>query len=405
MHRKISLVFLTLGLAFSAFTGYFIWKSNLPLVSPVALIGSLIGNSPAIISNKVIYGFFPYWNIKYADELNIKDLTHFAYFSISLNPDGTIIKKTNAIETEPGWNKLRSKESAKLLYQARLLGQKTVLTITAMEPDLIESILLDEYNQDRAVSSITEVYRSFNFDDINIDFEYVGTPSQTLRDSLVSFITKLRSACLSVKNHCQIDVDIFASSAEKVRIWDLPKLEPVVDKFIVMTYDYYRTTSNQAGPIAPIKGRCTTPFSDEKNCLNEDVITHISQISKLLPPNKIILGVPFYGYEWQTASSDFLANTYAKTGTLATYRRIQTLFQDENISSISARWSDSTLSPYLVYQKDGDLFQIHFENAQSLEQKVKLVESAGLGGIAIWSLGYEGQSLDLWDPIKTLIHP
>lgn len=405
MHRKISLVFLTLGFAFSAFTGYFIWKSNLPLVSPVALIGSLIGNSPAIISNKVIYGFFPYWNIKYADELNIKDLTHFAYFSISLNPDGTIIKKTNAIETEPGWNKLRSKESAKLLYQARLLGQKTVLTITAMEPDLIESILLDEYNQDRAVSSITEVYRSFNFDDINIDFEYVGTPSQTLRDSLVSFITKLRTACLSVKNHCQIDVDIFASSAEKVRIWDLPKLEPVVDKFIVMTYDYYRTTSNQAGPIAPIKGRCTTPFSDEKNCLNEDVITHISQISKLLPPNKIILGVPFYGYEWQTASSDFLANTYAKTGTLATYRRIQTLFQDENISSISARWSDSTLSPYLVYQKDGDLFQIHFENAQSLEQKVKLVESAGLGGIAIWSLGYEGQSLDLWDPIKTLIHP
>lgn len=405
MSRRLGLFFLSLGLVFSSVTAYLIWQSNLPLVSPIALIGSLIGNSPAIKSNKVIYGFLPYWNLKYADELNIQSLTHFAYFAIDLNPDGTINKKTNATETEPGWNKLKSKDTSKLLYQAKLLGQKTVIVITAMEPDTIESILSSAENKRTTINSIMDVYKDYGFDDINIDFEYISDGNISLRSSFVSFISDLQYACTSYKSHCQIDIDIFASAAENPRLWDLKQLSSVTDKFIVMAYDYYRKTSSQAGPVAPLTGKCTTTYSSEKDCVEKDIITHISQISKLIPSDKIILGIPFYGYEWQTASADFLANTYSGTGSLATYRYIQTLFQDTDIATISAHWSDKTLSPYLVYEKDDKTYQVHFENAQSLEQKIKLVESANLGGVAIWALGYEGTSQDLWKPINTLFLP
>jgi spore germination protein YaaH len=405
MFRRISLLFLSLGLLITSVTVYFVWRSNLPLVSPIALIDSLIGNSPAIKSKKIIYGFLPYWNLKYANQLNIGSLTHFAYFAVDLNTDGTLNKKINPVESEPGWNKLKSKETGKLLYQSKLLGQKTVITITAMEPDLIESILQSPENRGQAITSIMTVYKDYGFDDINVDFEYVSVGSQNLRNNFVAFISALRLACTSYKSHCQIDIDIFASAAENPRLWDLKQLEPVTDKFIVMAYDYFRSTSAQAGPVAPIKGKCSHIFSDEKDCLEEDIITHISQISRLIPSTKIILGVPFYGYEWQTASSDFLSNTYSGTGALATYQRIQTLFQDPKISTISAYWSKTTLSPYLVYEENGDIFQVHFENAQSLEQKIKLVESANLGGIAIWALGYEGASQDLWSPINTLFLP
>jgi len=405
MFRKISVLFLSLGLIFTSVTVYFIWRSNLPLVSPIALIGSLIGNSPAVRSKKVIYGFFPYWNLKYAEELNIGSLTHLAYFAIDLNADGTINKKINLIESEPGWNKLKTKEIGKLLYQSKLLGQKTVIAVTAMQPEIIEGLLSSPENKRTAINSIMAVYKDFGFDDINVDFEYVNDANKTLRDNFADFITNLRYACVSYKSHCQIDVDIFASSAENPRLWDLKQLEPITDKFIVMAYDYYRKSSPQAGPVAPIKGKCSSGFSEEKNCLEKDIITHLSQISKLIPSHKIILGVPFYGYEWQTASADFLANTYSGTGALATYQRIRSLFQDPKIASLSAYWSDITLSPYLVYTKGDKIYQIHFENAQSLEQKIKLVESANLGGIAIWALGYEGNSQDLWTPINSLFHP
>lgn len=402
MFRKIHILFLSLGLVFTSITAYLIWQSNLPLVSPIALIGSLIGSSPAIKSEKVIYGFFPYWNLKYSEELNINSLTHFAYFAIDLNEDGTINKKVNLIESEPGWNKLKSKETGKLLYQSKLLGQKTVIVITAMQPEIIEGILNSSENRGTAISSIMAVYKDYGFDDINIDFEYVSTGNQVLRDNFVSFINDLRFTCTSYKSHCQIDIDIFASSAENPRLWDLKKLEPVTDKFIVMAYDYYRKSSTQAGPVAPIKGKCNSTFSDNKDCLEKDILTHITQISQLVSPGKIILGVPFYGYEWQTASTEFLANTYPGTGSLATYQRIQSLFQNPKVSSISAQWSDSTLSPYLSYFEDDNIYQIYFENAQSLEQKVKLIKSADFGGIAVWALGYEGKTNDLWTPINSL---
>lgn len=404
MFRKLNLLFLSLGLIFTSVTAYFIWSSNLPLVSPIALIGSLIGNSPAIKSKKTIYGFFPYWNLKYANVLNIQSLTHFAYFAVDLNADGTINKKTNLIESEPGWNKLKSKDTGRLLYQSKLLGQRTAIVITAMQPETIEGILNSPENKRAAVDSIMTVYKDFGFDDINIDFEYVSDGNKALRDSFVKLITDLRYACTSFKSHCQIDIDIFGSAAENPRLWDLKQLEFVTDKFIVMAYDYYRSSSPQAGPVAPIKGKCSTDFSGEKDCLEKDIITHLSQISKLIPSQKIILGVPFYGYEWQTASSDFLANTYPGTGALASYQRIQSLFQDTKIATLSAHWSAVTLSPYLVYEENNKIYQIHFENAQSLEQKIKLVESADLGGIAIWALGYEGTSGDLWTPINSLFH-
>jgi spore germination protein YaaH len=403
MPRKISLFFLALALIASAVTAYFIWQNNLPLVSPISLIETLIGNSPAIRSSKVIYGFFPYWNLKYAGSLNIQDLTHFAYFAIDLNADGTINKKTSSVESEPGWNKLKSSDVSKLLYQSRLLGQKTVITFTAMDPDTIEGILNSPETRSTTIDSIMSVYKDYSFDDINIDFEYVNTGNPTLRSNFVQFITDLRSICVTTQSHCQIEVDVFASSADKPRLWDLKALSTVTDKFIVMAYDFYRTTSLQAGPVAPIRGKCTDDNS--KDCLAEDIVTDISAISKLIPSEKIILGIPFYGYEWQTASTDFLANTYPGTGSLASYQRIQSLFQDTSIASISAMWSESTLSPYLVYEKNNKIYQVHFENAQSLEQKIKLVDSADLGGVAIWALGYEGTSQDLWTPIETLIHP
>ncbi len=405
MLRKIGFFFLIFALLFSGVSFYSIWKSSIPLVSPIALIEVITGNSKAVKSPKIVYGFFPYWNIKYADQLNIQSLTHFAYFALDLNPDGTLNKKNQAKELEPGWNRLNSKTIQKVLYQSRFLHQKTVLTVTAMDSETIESIVDHQIPSQTAINSILAAYHDFGFDDLNIDFEYLGEPAPKTRNNFVNFISGLKKACLSINPQCSIDVDIFGDTANKYRLWNLEGLNPITDHFIVMAYDYYRKTSTQAGPVAPISGKCNPNTSSDTSCLDQDIVSHLSSIIKIIPPEKIILGIPFYGYEWQTASKDFLANTYPGTGSLATYARIQTLFSDPTISSLSALWSEKTLSPYLTFEQDGLLYQVHFENSQSLEQKVKLVKSANLGGIAIWALGYEAPFKDLWRPIDDLITP
>ena len=403
MFRQIKSALLVIVLILFGTSAYLLWRSTLPLVSPIALVEVLSGHSTASKSPKIIYGFFPYWNLKYANNLNINSLTHFAYFAIDLNSNGTINKVNAKKEQEPGWNKLNSKTTVKLLYQSQLLGQKTVLTVTAMEPDLIDSILNDRLNAATAISSILSVYRDFNFDDLNIDFEYVGNPNLSIRKNFVIFIQDLKVACLNLNKNCQLDVDIFADSGSKTRLWDLGALNSTVDHFIVMAYDYYRKNSAQAGPVAPLTGKCQAGGTSA--CLDQDILTHLSQITKLLPPEKILLGVPFYGYEWQTASRNFLANTYPRTGSLASYSRIQSLFSDPTVSSLSAVWSETTLSPYLIFETGSETHQVYYEDSASLQQKIKLVKSAGLGGIAIWAIGYETPYQELWGPINGLYSP
>ncbi len=395
--RKKLLIFTSLVIGICLLiVAYQYWQYQLPLISPLSFIETYI--TPPTRSTKQVYGFFPYWNLKVADRLRVNELTHFAYFSISLNPDGTIEKRVNPQELEPGWNKLNSSQTNKLLYQVKLLKKTTDLVVTAMDQDLIDSILSSPEHTDTAIKSILLTLKQFNFDGLNIDFEYTGTPPEVLRNKFTEFVRSVRTACLSQNQHCTVSVDVFGDSANKIRLTNIKDLSPIVDKIIVMAYDYYRKSSTQAGPIAPLRGKCEP--NPTSACLEQDISFNLATILSLAPPEKIILGIPFYGYEWQTASTDFLANTYPKSGALATYQRIISLFSDSSISSLSASWSSSTQSPYLIYSQDNNIFQVHFESPQSLELKLKLVDNLNLGGIAIWALGYETPYLDLWQSIS-----
>lgn len=401
MFKKISIFFFSLAIIFSGITAYAIWHYNLPLISPLNVINNTIGSHTN--PNKTVYGFFPYWNIKYSNELHIQDLTHFAYFAIDLNEDGTINTKINPQETEPGWNKLKSSAPLKqLLNQVKLLRQKTVITVTAMDPDLIESIINSQDNQKTAIKSIIKVYSDYHFDGINIDFEHIGYPDDQTRNNFTLFVKNLKQSCQSTSPSCFIDVDVFGDTAHKKRLHDLSSLANIVDHIIIMTYDYYRPSSTQAGPVAPVRGACKdTPLTDK--CLEQDITTNLSETIALVPSTKLILGIPFYGYEWETATENFLSNTYSKTGHMVSYQKIMSYFNNPEISSLSAKWSDTTLSPYLTYYEEDKLYQTHFEDPQSLEIKLKLADALNLGGVAIWAIGYETPYLDIWEPIKSYI--
>jgi len=205
----------------------------------------------------------------------------------------------------------------------------------------------------------------------------------------------LSEKCKATIPNCEISVDVFADSAIKDRLYDLTKISKIVDQVIVMAYDFYRPSSTQSGPVAPLRGKC----ANSDSCLDYDVVTSIGDISKQVPAYKIILGFPFYGYEWQTVDNLFLSHSYPKTGQIATYKRIQSLFSDPSIASLSASWSATTFTPYLSYTKDGNTYQIHYDDSNSLSLKIDFIHQAKLGGLAIWALGYELPYTNLWETI------
>ena len=393
--------FIFLALAFFSTIIYQIWTTNLPLISPLDLITPLPSlSSSKSTPKKMVLGFLPYWNLKYANELNIKSLTHLAYFGVELDEFGEIQKFSQPGELEPGWNKLQSDSLELILRQVRLSHKKPVLVIKVFNKENIRSLLNNPTYRHQATTTITQLLKEKQITSVNIDFETSSISDSQTKNNFTLFIKELKQQST---DPLEVSIDVFANAAQQSFIWDLAALEPHTDYFIVMAYDFYRASSSQAGPVSPLRGKC--PSTDlletsEETCLEEDITSSISDITKIIPPHKVILGVPFYGYQWQTASDNFLANTYPKTGSTATYRYIQELFNSDDVSSFSASWSSLSQTPYLNFYEQGDLYQLHYDNPYSLSLKLDLVNQAGLGGIAIWALGYEVPYSDLWQTIS-----
>jgi len=102
-----------------------------------------------------------------------------------------------------------------------------------------------------------------------------------------------------------------------------------------------------------------------------------------VPNEKILLGIPFYGYEWQTDSRSPQANTYPKTGSTASYARVKDLLENSDDLQVETGWDNLALCPYLSYIENDEIFMIYYENPVSINFKMEYVRQLDLAGIAI----------------------
>ena len=334
----------------------------------------------------IVYGFLPYWTIQKAQ---VSDhLTHVGYFSISVDSAGNFITKTDE-GTEMGWYRYHSSELDQLREQTQEQKQKLEILITMMDADEISKLLTTRSSKDNFLKNLRQFVKTQPVDGINIDIEYAGTVTDQLRSSYTQLLSEIKSQLTAVDPNIHLSIDVFADSAVKYRIWDIEAVAPHVDHIVIMAYDFFRKSSPMSGPISPV-------FGSEKNRWETDIMENLKAFLEKAPSEKIILGIPFYGYEWQTISEEPGSATLPKTGALATYSRVQNLIKELEISE---QWDNDALSPYVTYKEQGRIQTIFYENSRSLSYKLDLVNQAGLGGIAIWAMGYEGDTQELWDVI------
>ena len=80
-----------------------------------------------------------------------------------------------------------------------------------------------------------------------------------------------------------------------IRDSNINAMKNKVDYFVIMGYDYYWGGSTTAGPTDPLYN-----FVTSYNYTLTKSITHY--LNKGCPPNKLILGLPYYGREYGTVS-------------------------------------------------------------------------------------------------------
>lgn len=348
--------------------------SNTALNSKSAPTGQVLAEQKI---NRKIIGFTPSW--MQPSNVSFPYLDEIIFSGIDLNENGTLT----------GTNRLSS-SSFTTLRNSIGKNTKVVVSIRNFDSDSLSAFLQDSDAMDQATEETLQLIETYHLDGINIDFEYPTSTDTTIGKNLSIFLKNYSGIIKAHYPDAIVSFDIHAIQILDEDMYQLEEIGKYMDEVIIMGYDYRLPGSLRAGPVAPLYGE-----------VNEHSIQELVQVAlRKIPNEKLILGIPFYGYDWETVGETHKSTAKSKTGAVASYKRMKEFIANNHVS---VQWDEIARSPWILYKNGNEIHQIYFENERSIEEKLSYVVSQNLGGIAIWALGYEGEDADLWNTMGKLM--
>jgi len=225
--------------------------------------------------------------------------------------------------------------------------------------------------------------RAGDADGVMIDFEQLPYSMYTM---MTIFMNELRSLLeqAGIEDEREYQLMVCTPAVDWAGSYDYSGLSDCCDALFIMGYNYYWSGSATTGPVAPADGWGT--FN-----VNWSVEDHLNYNGNR--PEQLVLGMPWYGYDWPTASDLPGASTTA-SGTARTYAFARNLALEQG-------WQRETIAqtPWTPYL-DGGWRQCWHEDTVSLGEKYDLTEAYDLQGNGIWALGYQDNWTDVWSQIE-----
>lgn len=387
-----------LGLAWIVFMyALFFQPINTHIISPMTSIlfplHSLQEEELKNYSNEV-FGFLPYWNFANADHIDFETLTTLAYFDIKMNANGEIIK------SDPGYQTFISDEATAIFKKAHNHGTRVVLTLTLMNNSEIESFLDNKKAQEKLIHESVNLVKKRGIDGINIDIEYEGDAGEYYRNKYTSFAAALSSHMHREVAASQVTASVYASGVKYPKVQNIADVARVTDGIFMMGYDFAITSSDVAMPTAPLGGHKEGKYW-------YDITTAVEDFLAVMPANKLILGTPWYGLNFEVYEPGFKAETvswyyWGRRGKIQTYENVKKMVQSETSKRVSG-WDDISKVGWTAYYSptDGTWRMVYIDDPRSLAAKYSFAKEKKLLGVGIWALGYEGTHDEMWEVLES----
>lgn len=331
-------------------------------------------NVPLVVTGKPkkeVLGFFPYWMLSEEDKIDLKTLTSISLFGLEIDGTGNVAPG-NDDQTENGsiWKNPKTDD---FITRARAQDLKIYLTLKAFNNSSIESIATSDVAQKNLIANALYLVNSKNLDGINIDFEYLGDPPSSVRDGFTRLIINLNSELKRQNPKTSLTVDTYLVSGSEKKLFNLPILAQNIDAFVIMGYDMH-TPDGSPGPISAMGG-------------DVNIIGYVQNYLEQVDSSKLILAVPYYGYDWPQD----VASPSADMVKILPYAEIARESENSQLS-----WNETSQTPYFAYKDtSGQNRIVYFDNVRSLGIKYDFINKKNLKGVGIWTLGYDGQNQDL----------
>lgn len=196
------------------------------------------------------------------------------------------------------------------------------------------------------------------FDGVHIDFEYL-TEKETVY--FVEFLKELKEKLSHINKKLTIALFPPIWQLKYNQFHKIELLHPFIDEVVLMTYDQHNPKTNP-GPIT------------ELNWIEEN----LNYLLKYIPKEKIYLGIPLYGYDWEinTNQTHIVDNQY--------YRKII----NGNLKKIITK--SMTYGTKIEFFDNKNTKKILFYPDEEFRNEIKeFAKNQKVKGIAYWRLGFE----------------
>jgi spore germination protein len=261
-----------------------------------------------------------------------------------------------------------SLEDEALRIAARQRGTQSVMHLSTLtESGQFDTqrgalALTDTAVQDHLVEQVLQTVDALGYAGVDVDFEYLPG---SLAAAYAEFLARLRRLLQPQGKF------LWAALAPKTRAdqpgllyegHDYAAVASAVDGVLLMTYEWGYTY----GPPMAV-----APLPNVRAVLDYAVTE--------MPAEKIFLGVPNYGYDWPLP----FVQGATRAQSISNQRAIELAIQHQ----IAIQYDQTAQSPYFHYtDPSGIVHEVWFEDARSMDVKLRLIGEYGFQGAGFWNL-------------------
>lgn len=277
-------------------------------------------------------------------------LTYLSIFSHEVRPNGTLAP----IMDTPLISAARNQSVGPLLVITNIAEGES------FSSDLARIILTDMNVQNNLVQNIINEL-STGYYGLDIDFEYIYPEN---RQDYNNFLRRMTDTLHPLGYTVSTALAPKISGDQTGLLYEAHDYAfhgRYADHVILMTYEWGYTYSPPMA-VAPI----------------DQVEKVIQYAVSVIPPEKILMGMPNYGYDWtlpfvQGTAARSLSNTAAVNLAMNTGSRIQ--------------YDEKAQSPFFNYfDNQGRQHEVWFDDARSIQARLRLIDKYGLGGASYWTI-------------------
>lgn len=305
--------------------------------------------SREIRSNGYAYPFISSWVL----DNTLPYLSELSVFSYGFTPEGELVPPM----IDDVW----------MVNRALQYGTLPILTLTPFGEDgnfnnnLISAIVRNPESRDILIENLLTVMGEKSYGGLDIDFEYIKAEDR-------DFFTEFVRVCTERMHTAGFQVSVALApktSAEQTGLLyegkDYKALGEIADHVLVMTYEW-RYTYGPPMAVAPL------------NMVRRVLKYAVTEI----PPEKISMGIPNYGYDWPLPYE----RGVTRARTIGNVEAVRIAIEQ----GAEIMFDEIAQSPYFNYELDGVMHEVWFEDVRSLLQKFNLIKEFGLRGPGYWQV-------------------